>query len=922
MELAEIKSRLALSQVLQHYGLKPDKHARLCCPFHDDKTPSLQVYYKTHTAYCFSTSCKTHGRSMDVIDFIMQKENCSKHEAIVRAEAMIGYLQGKVAHRSTVQQEDGAKPETPTPVVAALTMPREQFLQNMFTYFKNAVHNSKPAQDYLRGRCLDPLQIEVGYNTAQFHHGARKDDTLIGNCVAVGLLSPWGTNTREGGQAYKPFGKYSVVFALRNKMNQVTGLYFRSTVNDSDQRHFYLKDRQGLYPGYPKQDTTKLILTESIIDAATLLQVEEITSTYSVLALYGTNGLTDDHMTAIKELQQLEEIILWLNADEAGEAATKKHGVELKALLPAVRITCVTMPAGEDINSLAQTHSDQQIFISLLSDRNEFYLSNENEAGAKLFIEEAVETKKTVTLTTQHPAAKELDTTNALRIKYSTDTAHYYVQGGVPKQVDTMKVMLVVEALQTGLKARNRVDLYEDKQVERLCVEIAEKLHLRKDLLAADLYRLTDLLDSYRESQGRDSGENNKPALPVLTVKERSELESFARKPKLIKRLNELLGNAGIVGEERNRIFLLIIAISHKTAEPLHALIQGSSGSGKTRLLKQISDCMPVESVTRLTRLSDKVLYNFPEHYFVNRLLCLEDIDGLSEEAEFAFRELQSNGELNSATSIKLENGQITSGQKTVKGPIASLACTTHGEVYEDNMSRVFLIAVDESAQQTKRIIEYQNKRAAGLIDHRREQEIKTFLQNWVRILEPYEVVNPYAAQVELPPEAHKIRRLNDLLQGFVKMITILNQYQRKKDGRGRLITEVEDMETAIHILFESIILKVDELDGSLRQFYERLKDFIAKKGRGYAFTRFEIREATGVGKTQGHHYTGRLVELEYIRQNGYANRGYSYQIVHWDHYTALRDRIKNDLARQLQAIKTERQRTPERMPEPATNQQ
>jgi len=48
-------------------------------------------------------------------------------------------------------------------------------------------------------------------------------------------------------------------------------------------------------------------------------------------------------------------------------------------------------------------------------------------------------------------------------------------------------------------------------------------------------------------------------------------------------------------------------------------------------------------------------------------LLCLEDIDGLSEEAEFAFRELQSNGELNSATSIKLENGTITSGHKTVK---------------------------------------------------------------------------------------------------------------------------------------------------------------------------------------------------------------------------------------------------------------
>jgi len=71
----------------------------------------------------------------------------------------------------------------------------------MFTYFKNAVHNSKPAQEYLQQRGLDPLKIEVGYNTAQFHHAARKDETLINNCVAVGLLAPRGTNTRQGGQA-------------------------------------------------------------------------------------------------------------------------------------------------------------------------------------------------------------------------------------------------------------------------------------------------------------------------------------------------------------------------------------------------------------------------------------------------------------------------------------------------------------------------------------------------------------------------------------------------------------------------------------------------------------------------------------------------------------------------------------------------
>ena len=321
--------------------------------------------------------------------------------------------------------------------------------------------------------------------------------------------------------------------------------------------------------------------------------------------------------------------------------------------------------------------------------------------------------------------------------------------------------------------------------------------------------------------------------MQVLTIKERQEYESFAKKPKLIKRLNELLGQTGIVGEDRNRIFLLIIAISHKMQETLHALIQGSSGSGKTRLLKQVSDCMPKENVTKLTRLSDKVLYNFPENYFINRLLLLEDIDGLSEEAEFAFRELQSNGELNSASSIKLENGQITSGQKTVKGPIASLACTTHGEIYEDNISHVFLIAVVESMEHTKRIIEYQNKKAAGLIDYKKEQEIKTFIQKFISIIQAREVINPFAEKIQLPEEAQKIRRLNDLFQSFVKMITLLNQYQRKQDERKRLITEIADIETAVVVMFKSIVLKVDEPDGSLRQFYEQLNGYLQKQYNG-----------------------------------------------------------------------------------------
>ena len=37
--------------------------------------------------------------------------------------------------------------------------------------------------------------------------------------------------------------------------------------DNKNAKHYYLKNRTGLYPGYPKPETTRLILTEAIIDA-------------------------------------------------------------------------------------------------------------------------------------------------------------------------------------------------------------------------------------------------------------------------------------------------------------------------------------------------------------------------------------------------------------------------------------------------------------------------------------------------------------------------------------------------------------------------------------------------------------------------------------------------------------------------------
>lgn len=908
MEIQEIKQNLSLAKVLQHYNLKPDKNQRLNCPFHEDKTPSFQIYYKTHTCYCFSANCKTHGKSLDVIDFVMHKENADKHTALLKCVEILGM---QAPPKQTIRN---------VPLQQLSTMNREEILEKMFTYFTHAVYNSKPARDYIQSRSLDITKLEIGYNTAQFHHGTRKDETLIQNCMAVGLLSPWGTNSRNPLlHGYKAFGKECICFALRDRGNHITGLYFRSSINNTNNKHFYLKESTGLYPSYPNSETKALIITESIIDCASLLQIEAITKNYSLLTAYGTNRLTDEMKTAIQELPQLQEIIFAFDNDEAGNTAVEKYAAELTTKNSKLKITTLDLPC-KDVNETLQAHTED-VFLHLLEKR--LFLSNEktqlkekNTESHPIAEHSALSTHNS-TLITDSDQLKtknsKLKTSSPYKLTYQTTTTLYTIKGGVDKVMSKLNVTLEIcnDLLNQSInKRRFKIDLYDNKQIEKVVQEAAEHLQLNKSTLEHDIHCLTEELDHYREKE-MQSNTTEEPAEPsnyILTPTEKNEALQLANNPKIIEVITNKLTLTGIVGEDENKTFLYIIAASHIQENPLNALIQGSSGSGKTNLLKGIFKTIPQESKKIYSRCSEKMLYNVPKYYFKNKLICFEDVDGLGEEAEYAWRELVSNGELISGVSFKDEKGNIGIKELTVYGPITSIACTTKGAMYADNMSRLFLIAIDESKQQTQKINEYQAQEASGQINKAEQIKAIQQLQNFSRILQPYKVYNPFATKLKLPQGIQDERRLYKLYLHFIEIITVLHQYQRQKTNDHKLLTTKQDCQIAKDLMFECIMLKMDELDGSLRQFFERLKQYIQKNAEQQTksqsdtdFTQREIREALQVKKTQLSYFIQELVSLEYLQQTStHINRGNRYRIVHFDNYRKTREDVKAFLQQQI----------------------
>lgn len=501
-----------------------------------------------------------------------------------------------------------------------------------------------------------------------------------------------------------------------------------------------------------------------------------------------------------------------------------------------------------------------------------------------------------------------LEILNDYKISYKGITGTFFVIGNLPMDLGNLRISLQIQEKETQRKHRLKIDLFDFVHVQTQCTELSEKQDFEYHSLQADIIQLTDLLEQYRESlfEAELNPITDLYSEKELTPQASEKAVEFLSKASLFESIDVLFEQSGIVGEEDNRLLLFILASSYKMPYLMHGLIQGSSGEGKSHLINGIAQCVPQEDVMNMTRITSKSLYHYRDKELTNKLILIQDFDGLEEEAQFAFREMQSAKMLSSSTVVKDVFGNIRGKIKLVSAHFASLTATTKAEVYYDNMSRSVVLGVDESQAQTLRIISLQNKKNAGLSNDEKEEEAKQLLRNLIRVLKSYHVVNPFADKLMLPLEAKMLRRLNSQFQNFVSQITILHQYQRKTDDKGRLIATKEDVRKAVDIFFSSIIIKVDELDKSTRQFFENLKGFVKSQtdGTTYRFTTREIRQELNISKTSAFKYVQLLQELEYIQAiEGNANRGFRYIISYWDNMEKIKAKIKEDLNKQLDAL-------------------
>jgi DNA primase len=926
------------------------------CPFHKESKPSLVVSPAKRLWHCLG--CDKGG---SVIDFEMEVEKISLSEALKRLCALLPASTPDslpTAHSPSSSKTDHCSLKTdysPAASGAGLTEARiQQLLERVLAVYEKAFAENTRGYEYLHlQRCL-PVEL-----TSRFRIGladGRLADLLPKEGPVLDELDQLGIIHREDG--WERFHN-CVVFPVYAADGTIATLYGRKADHapglrepfehrkNSDWeggRHYFLPNRpRGLWNLACARDCTEVIVVESVIDALSVMAA----GFGNVLSIQSANGLDDRE---IEDLQRLgvQRFTLLLDGDDAGRRGAEKllerlsYPDRLETPFPAL---VATLPDGFDPNKLlceqgpealanviaaAKPHTFDPHNVPVMRKRMprcpELPATPQPSSAGALH-EAASSTTEHRVPNTEHSSPPSPTDHCSLKTDHSSPGASHSSKtsttehrspltehsaatgGGLTVVIGPRRYS--IHGLEKGprkLKATLRLDfaghlhvdtldLYVSRARQQFARDLSRVFELDPDIAESDINRLLTVCET-ADAGATDT--SDEPTAPVMSDAERDDALQLARDPDLPNRILADFETCGLVGEETNKLLGYLVMTSRKMNDPLSLLILSSSGAGKTALQDATLAFCPPEDLVKLTSLSGKALFYKERHSLKHKVLALEEGAG-AEDAAYAIRNLISSRALTTESAMRDPNsGRLTTMENTVEGPTAVFVTTTDPKVDAETRSRFLVTGIDESREQTRRILAFQRTRQgeAGLEANLAADALLRRHRNFQRLLRPLRVVNTRIDSLLYSDDRLQSRRVQPQYLGLLAAVAFLRQYQKEVKRRGDVeYIEVDDADIDLGNRLAAEILgrTLDELSIPARNLLSQLtamldarlantqdSDRRAPLRRGeLTFTRREVRDYTGWGNTRLHVHLKELLELEYVVLD--SGRGTSLQ-----HYRLL----------------------------------
>lgn len=233
-----------------------------------------------------------------------------------------------------------------------------------------------------------------------------------------------------------------------------------------------------------------------------------------------------------------------------------------------------------------------------------------------------------------------------------------------------------------------------------------------------------------------------------------------------------------IVGEDKNKLLLFVIGLTSFMEKPLGAMISGESSAGKSYLMDNVLQFFPnVESYTRMTKASpDRMGKNFNQ-----KILKVGELIGI-EAAQAKLRIWISEGSLRLlTTAIDEETGKLSTEEIVTTGTPCFITTTTSIRPDTELLNRLWILSMDESAEQTKAIVQFQiNQIKHPNVAIELNPEVKALVER-LYITATTHAVIPYADLLSklFPCDSVKVRRDFKKLLYLTGAIAFLHQEQR-----------------------------------------------------------------------------------------------------------------------------------------------
>ena len=881
-ELGRIKSEVSLLDLVTRQGYEVKKQGKdyaLLCPFHDDKTPSMMISPNKNVFNCFGC-----GESGTVIDWVMLTQGVSFKHAVEILQQSNPSLAAKTnpVKKTTVPTLDCPLSEdADDPTV----------LLEVVEYYHQALLDSPEALAYLDSRGLNNPELirkfKLGFANRTLGLRLPRKNRVAGKKLR-GQLESVGIYRSSGHEHFN--GSLIIPVIVDGDVKEIYGRKIAPSnkLTPGTPFHLYLPgEHGGVWNMHGLAVHREVILCEALIDAMTFW----VHGFKNVTASYGTNGFTDNHLQAFKQLN-VERVLIAYDRDSAGNKAAE----ELAKKLGKENIHCYRchFPKGMDANhyALEVTPANKSLGVVI---RSAEFMGDGKPPERQLTIEMDRSAPLAASVVPPEPKGPTEAVVSDHEVTLDYGDRHYRVRGlQKNSSYDVLKINLMVEI--DGLVTVDTFDLYSAKHRQQFIRLVASECNVEEKVIQRDLGQLLMQLEGLQDQAIQETLKPKESEPYNMDEAEKNSALELLKDKNLAQRIIDDFAQTGLVGEPTNALMGYLAAVSRKLKTPLAIIVQSTSAAGKSALMDAVLDLVPEEDKVHYSAMTGQSLFYLGETNLKHKILGIAEEEGV-RQAAYALKILQSSGELTIASTGKdPQSGKLVTEEYRVEGPVMLFLTTTAIDIDEELLNRCVVLTINESREQTAAIQQRQRRARTleGLLASNQSETIIQQHQNAQRLLRPLAVVNSYAEQLAFADSRTRTRRDHQKYLTLIDSIALLYQYQRDvksitRDGKMIEYVEVtlDDIALANELAHEILGRSLDELPPQTRKLLKLIQSLVTEqceqqqlKQKDVRFSRRTVRDHVQWSDTALKVHMARLVELEYLLVHRGVNGRYEYELL------------------------------------------